>query len=147
MSEISVLAVEIIHLDEPLTVYDLSIDHDESFLLANGVIAHNSTICLGRNGLRYTLPDHEPINHDIPYLSGPPYHPHCRSVMVIALREGGPIMQESTSAWLRRQGPAMQDEVLGPTRARMFRTGSLTSPRQLLDAATGRPLTLEELGA
>ena len=89
MSEISVLAVEIIHLDEPLTVYDLSIDHDESFLLANGVIAHNSTICLGRNGLRYTLPDHEPINHDIPYLSGPPYHPHCRSVMVKPYVRGG----------------------------------------------------------
>jgi hypothetical protein len=55
-------------------------------------------------------------------------------------------MQESASAWLRRQGPAMQDEVLGPTRARMWREGKLTR-RGLLDAATGKPLTLEELGA
>jgi hypothetical protein len=50
------------------------------------------------------------------------------------------------TAWLRRQGPAMQEEVLGPTRARMFNEGKLTT-RGLLDAATGRPLTLEEIGA
>jgi hypothetical protein len=40
----------------------------------------------------------------------------------------------------------MQDEVLGPTRARMFREGTLT-PRGLLDATSGQPLTLEEIGA
>jgi len=66
--------------------------------------------------------------------------------MVIALRDGGPILQESTSAWLRRQGPAMQDEVLGPTRARMFRNDAL-SPKNLIDSLTGKPLTLEELEA
>jgi hypothetical protein len=48
--------------------------------------------------------------------------------------------------WLRRQNTAYQDEVLGPTRARMFREGKLT-PGQLIDAASGKPLTLEELGA
>jgi hypothetical protein len=32
-------------------------------------------ICLGRNGLRYTVPEHEPIGHEIPYLQGIPYHP------------------------------------------------------------------------
>lgn len=53
---------------------------------------------------------------------------------------------ESLRAWLRKRGPAFQDEVLGPTRARMFRTGDLTTS-QLLDAATGKPLMLEELGA
>jgi hypothetical protein len=50
------------------------------------------------------------------------------------------------SAWLRRQGQAVQDEVLGPTRARMFRAGKL-SPTSLLAATSGKPLTLEELGA
>ena len=48
--------------------------------------------------------------------------------------------------WLQRRGPAFQDAVLGPTRAQMFRAGSL-SPRQLIDSSTGKPLTLEELGA
>ena len=56
------------------------------------------------------------------------------------------MTDESLSAWLRRRGPAFQDEVLGPTRARMWREGKLGSPRNLIDAATGKPLTLEELG-
>jgi hypothetical protein len=105
-----------------------------------------SLLCLSRHGLRYSLPDHEPIGHTIPYLNGPPYHPNCRSAMAIAVATGGPIMQESATAWLRRQGPAVQDEVLGPTRARMFREGKLTA-KSLLEASSGKPLTLEELGA
>jgi len=108
--------------------------------------SRTSYICLARNGLRYTLPDHEPINHDVPYLNGPPYHPHCRSIMTIIVDNGGPVAQETTAQWLRRQGAAVQDEVLGPTRAQLFRDGRLSNPRDLLDAATGRPLTLEELG-
>jgi hypothetical protein len=108
--------------------------------------SQTSQVCLARHGLRYTADTHEPINHAIPYLSGVPYHPSCRSSIVPALADGGPILQESANVWLRRQGPAVQEEVLGPTRARMFRQGTLTS-RNLIDAATGKPLTLEELGA
>lgn len=48
--------------------------------------------------------------------------------------------------WLRRQSVTSQDDILGPTRAAMFRAGKLT-PRDLLDASSGRPLTLDELGA
>jgi hypothetical protein len=105
-----------------------------------------SYVCLGRHGLKYTADTHESIGHAIPYLSGVPYHPGCRSSIVPALADGGPIMQESASAWLRRQGPAVQDEVLGLTRARMFRNGKLTT-KGLLEASSGKPLTLEELGA
>jgi len=46
--------------------------------------------------------------------------------------------------WLRRQGTAVQDELLGPTRATMFRAGKLTFTDLL--GAMGKPLTLEELG-
>ena len=53
---------------------------------------------------------------------------------------------DSVSSWLARRDTAYQDAVLGPTRARMFRAGSLTV-KQLIEAATGKPLTLEELGA
>jgi hypothetical protein len=35
-----------------------------------------SLVCLARNGLRYTVPEHDPINHDTPYLQGIPYHPN-----------------------------------------------------------------------
>jgi hypothetical protein len=108
--------------------------------------SRTSTICLARHGLRYTLPDFEPLNHAIPYLSGPPYHPNCRSTILIVPRAGGPIPDASVTQWLQRRDTAFQDEVLGPTRAKMLRAGTLTA-RQLLDAASGKPLTLEELGA
>lgn len=62
------------------------------------------------------------------------------------LAAGGPIPQENAATWFRRQSQTVQDALLGPTRAQMFRDGTLTSPRQLLDAVSGRPLTLEELG-
>jgi hypothetical protein len=120
---------------------------------AGMVLVHVSTIdsrtsivCLGRHGLRYTAsPDHDPIGHDIPYLGGPPYHPNCRSVMTMISATGGAIPEPSVTGWLRRRDTAFQDEVLGPTRARLWRAGQL-SPRDLIEAATGRPLTLEELG-
>jgi len=39
--------------------------------------SRTSTICLGRNGLRYTADEaHTPIGHTVPYLSGVPYHPN-----------------------------------------------------------------------
>jgi hypothetical protein len=62
------------------------------------------------------------------------------------LAAGGGVAQESFATWLRRRGETLQDEVLGPVRARLFREGKLTLT-ELLDAASGRALTLEELGA
>jgi SPP1 gp7 family putative phage head morphogenesis protein len=105
-----------------------------------------SQICLGRHGLRYTVPDHEPVGHSVPYLGGPPYHPACRSSMIVVVADGGRVPQETVTSWLSRRDTAYQDAVLGPTRARMWRAGTLT-PKQLIEAATGKPLTLEELGA
>lgn len=66
--------------------------------------------------------------------------------MLAVLRDGGPVTDETLTAWLRRRGSAFQDEVLGPTRAAMFRAGRL-SPRDLIASTSGKPLTLEELGA
>jgi hypothetical protein len=108
--------------------------------------SHTSLLCLGRHGLRYSVPEHEPVGHAVPYLGGPPYHPGCRSEMIPVVPDGGGVPQETVTSWLRRRDTAYQDEVLGPTRARMFRAGTLT-PRQLIEAATGKPLTLEEIGA
>jgi hypothetical protein len=108
--------------------------------------SHTSSICLARHGLRYTIPGYEGINHSIPYLAGPPYHPHCRSTVLIVPRDGGPIPQASVTTWLQQRDTAFQDALLGPTRAKMFRAGTLT-PRQLIEAASGKSVTLEELGA
>jgi len=107
--------------------------------------SRTSTLCLGRHGLRYTVPEHEPVHHSVPYINGPPYHPSCRSTMIVVVQGGGRVPQDTVSSWLSRRDTAFQDTVLGPTRARMWRAGQLT-PQQLNDAATGKPLTLEELG-
>lgn len=118
------------------------------------VLMHSSVLdsrtslqCLGRHGLRYTADTHEPLNHSMPYLTGPPYHPACRSVMALVLADGGAVAREDAAAWLRRRDAAYQDRVLGPRRAQWFRAGMLTSLHDLLDAMTGRPLTLEEMRA
>lgn len=108
--------------------------------------SRTSAICLGRHGLRYTVPEHEPVGHAVPYLGGPPYHPSCRSSMILIVPGGGRVPQDTVSSWLSRRDTAFQDAVLGPTRARMWRAGQLTV-KQLIEAATGKPLTLEELGA
>jgi SPP1 gp7 family putative phage head morphogenesis protein len=108
--------------------------------------SRTSFICLGRNGLRYEPITHQPIGHTVPYLTGAPYHPQCRSTIIPVVRTGSAVKQESADAWLRRRDTAYQDAVLGPTRAVLFRQGRL-GLHDLLDSLTGRPLTLEELGA
>lgn len=106
--------------------------------------SRTSYICLSRNGLKYDSSTHDPVGHDIPYLSGIPYHPNCRSSWTTALEDGGPVKQESTDSWLRRQSIAVQNEILGPGRAVRFRAGTL-SATDLIAASSGRALTLEEL--
>lgn len=103
-------------------------------------------ICFVRHGKRYTADAaHQPIGHALPYLTGVPYHNSCRCSMITVLSSGGAITDDTLATWLRRQGPAYQAAILGPTRARMFQAGKL-SPKDLLAATTGKPLTLEELG-
>jgi hypothetical protein len=106
--------------------------------------AHTSYPCLSRHGLQFDAASHAPIGHRLPY-AAPPLHPHCRSVLVLGQRAGGRLVPESGTAWLRRQGTAYQDEVLGPTRGQLFRAGTLRSLRDLVEGKTGRPLTLAEL--
>lgn len=107
--------------------------------------SRTSTICLARHGLTFDAVTHAPIGHTLPYLGGTPYHPNCRSHMALLFADGGPVEQENLTAFLQRQTVTFQDELLGPSRAQAFRAGALT-PAQLLDAATGQPLTLAELG-
>lgn len=106
--------------------------------------SRTSLQCLGRHGLRYRADTYDGVGHSVPFLNGPPYHTSCRSSIVTIVPNGGPIPQQSVDAWLRSRDTAYQNAVLGPTRARMFRAGKLTS-RELIDAMTGQPLTLEDL--
>lgn len=54
-----------------------------------------------------------------------------------------PPADESYSEWLRRQSAAVQNEVLGPTRRKLWLDGKLTL--QEMVTQRGRPLTLEQL--
>ena len=72
----------------------------------------------------------------------PPLHPNCRSRIWIG---NGVVPQGVTGQeWLSRQTEARQIEILGPTRAALFRAGDLTVD-QLIDPQTLRPLTLREI--
>lgn len=107
-------------------------------------------VCAGRDGKIY------------PVGRGPqtPAHYNCRSVRIpvvddrfAALRGGatrasyqGPVSSQRTySGWLKDQPKQFQDEVLGPERAKLFRSGAVPLDRFTDDA--GRTLNLEQLRA
>jgi hypothetical protein len=56
----------------------------------------------------------------------------------------GQLPAETTYAdWLKKQSAARQDEVLGPTRAKLMRDGNL--PLERMYSQNGRYLTLDQL--
>lgn len=90
----------------------------------------------------------------------PPMHYNCRSVRVPvvddafkALREGatrasmnGPVAATRTyNSWLKDQGKGFQDEVLGPERAKLFRSGALHLDKFTDDS--GKVYSLNQLRA
>lgn len=56
----------------------------------------------------------------------PPLHFRCRSIRQPLILGGGPMPKENYQQWLSRQPAKFQDEVLGPTRGKLFRQGGLT---------------------
>ena len=105
-----------------------------------------SAICQRRDGKIYPLDE----------AKYPPAHVNCRSSVVPVLKayfEGlppgtrasldGSVPEDLTYGdWLRQQSAARQDEVLGPTKAKLFRAG-LTIDK--FSTRQGRELTLAEL--
>lgn len=76
----------------------------------------------------------------------PPAHISCRSTMRPKVRdiEGvAPMKAMSYAEWLKRQPVAVQDDILGPARGALFRTGGFTVDRFVDDA--GKTLTLAQL--
>lgn len=73
----------------------------------------------------------------------PGFHMKCRSLRVPVPDDAEEGDVESYNDWLGRQSADVQDEVLGETRAVLFRDGGLTMQRFVDDGL--RPLTLEEL--
>tara|TARA_R110000851_G_C13102500_1_gene568934 strand:- start:18304 stop:19317 length:1014 start_codon:yes stop_codon:yes gene_type:complete len=89
----------------------------------------------------------------------PPLHYRCRSIRVPEVKEeyrlgglgerasmDGPVDNQLTyGGFLRRQSKEFQDDVLGPRRAALFRSGKVKINRFTDDA--GRVLTLDQLAA
>lgn len=93
-------------------------------------------ICAGLDGRRF------PVNEG----PRPPNdtHPACRCTRIPVIKGGGKLQDKPTYVqWLRRQPRSVQDEVLGPTRARLWRGGRITIDR-MVDSRR-RILTLDEL--
>lgn len=53
----------------------------------------------------------------------PPQHPNCRSTTAAVIKGAPSFSRETYQAWLKRQPRDVQDEVLGPSRAKLFREG------------------------
>lgn len=126
--------------------------------------SRTSEMCRIRDHLKYTVTDHKPIGHRVPWLEGPGrIHWNCRSTSVPVVkswRELGLDMDDlpvgtrasidgqvpadlTFGRWLNRQSAARQDEVLGKVRGRLMRAGKLKLP-DFYDAQ-GRWLTLDQL--
>ena len=122
--------------------------------------------CAARDGLLYTVGDHQPIDHDLPWEGGPGNrHWGCRSTSAPVTKSwrelglniddlppgtrasmDGQVPADTTfDGWLSRQPKAVQDDMLGPGRADLWRENKL-GMRDLLDA-NGRELSLAELRA
>lgn len=131
---------------------------------ASTLDTRTSEWCVIRDGLKYTIKGHKPIGHKVPWLGGPgKIHFRCRSVGVPVLKSWRELgidaddLPASTRAsmdgqvpadlpfgdWLKRQTTYRQEQVLGPTRAKLMRQGGLDLPA--LFSPTGLRLSLDQL--
>lgn len=106
--------------------------------------SRTSSICRSRDGKIYELDKAPPI----------PAHFNCRSRKVAYLGEfktkgnrassGGPVPEDMLYGdWLRKQSKAVQEEVLGVKKAKLFREGGLAIDR--FTDPTGKEYTLDQL--
>jgi SPP1 gp7 family putative phage head morphogenesis protein len=116
--------------------------------------SRTSLICASRDGRIYEIDDRNPK---------PPAHFNCRSTITFVVNPEfdlgrdvkgtrpakgdvkGDVSGDTTYAqWLRRQSPSFQEKVLGPARAKLFRSRKLSLDRFIDDR--GNVLSLDELG-
>lgn len=144
--------------------YDDNGDLVKAVAWASTLDSRTSPICQLRDGKQYAPSTHKPIGHSLPWLGGPGRaHWRCRSTSIPVLKSwrelgldvdelppgtrasmDGEVPADLTyGQWLKRQSAARQVEVLGPSRAALFRTGGL--PIEKFSDDKGKWLTLEQL--
>lgn len=122
-----------------------------------------SNVCVARSGLLWTLPDHKPKGHSIPWNGGPPLHPNCRSTttpVIKSFRElgieadelpkstrasiDGQVSEDLTfDGFLKTKSEGFQNRVLGRGKAELWRKGEINLT-DLLDFR-GNPKTLQDI--
>lgn len=101
----------------------------------------------------------KPVGHEFPFGTGTPRHRLCRSLITVLTKTadeipylpskqraalGGPVPQHVTyNDWLKAQTDSVQEDVLGKTRAKLWRENKLSMAD--LIHQNGRPLRLDEL--
>lgn len=75
----------------------------------------------------------------------PPAHVGCRSTVLPYTERNRDRLKEIETypEWLRRQSPAVQDDILGPTRGKLYREGGYSVDR--FSDPSGQTYTLDEL--
>lgn len=144
--------------------YDANADIIKAIKWTSVLDSKTSAPCRIRDGRLYT-PDksHKPIGHKIPWGAGAGrLHFNCRSVSVPVTRSwrelgisadempigqrasmDGAVPADTTYAeWLKRQSAERQDEILGPARGKLLRSGKVKFEQFYADS---RWLTLEQL--
>jgi SPP1 gp7 family putative phage head morphogenesis protein len=128
--------------------------------------SRTSDICISYSGQVWDVDTLEPIDPStLPFNGGPPRHFNCRSRLVPVLKSfeelgiaatevpvatrasmDGEVPGDITfDGFLKGKSKKFQDDLLGPGRARLWRSGKITLT-QLVDFR-GNPLTLAELEA
>lgn len=136
-------------------LYEENADIVKGVQWVSSLDGRTSEICMARDQRVYPLG------------SGPrpPAHPNCRSTTAPVLRDASEIfgrdvgkLPEGTRAsidgqvaggttyndWLKKQPVEVQDEVLGPTKGKLFRDGGMSVDR-FVDERTGHVYSLDEL--
>lgn len=163
---VSVVADDVVSVErEFFSGHVCNLSTGSELYIADSFVVHN---CRIRDGLNYTATvPHKPVGgHKVPWGDGPGrLHFNCRSVSVPVLKSwrelgididdmppgtrasmDGQVPADTTyGQWLSRQSAARQDEILGPERGKLLRSGRVTFERFSDDR--GQWLTLDELRA
>lgn len=116
-------------------VYEANSDVIEALIWTSTLDGRTSEICQARS------------EQEFPIGSGPrpPAHVNCRSVMrpkVAPIPGVAPFKPTSYNDWLKKQSAETQDDILGVTKGKLFRSGVPVD--RFVDRA-GKTLTIEQL--
>lgn len=117
-----------------IEAYKGSPDVTQQYRWLSVLDSRTTTICRARSNRVYKI-DQGPL---------PPAHFGCRSTIAPLLKNLPNPEFTSYAEWLSRQPRALQDDILGPTRAKLFRDGGLPLDKFVNDR-NGHVYTLEEL--